>query len=183
MHKFSYVLLLLMLVVSCKSPEARRPEQRFSGSFIKKSAERNKELYQKEEAFITQLIAQSPDTEFESSPNGFWYFYNSKDTLATAVPKKGDVVTFTYNVKDLKGATILTEADNGLQHYKIDESNQELISGIRDGLKLMKEGETITFIFPSYKAYGYYGIEEKLATNTPIQSTVTLKSIETTENN
>ena len=48
------------------------------------------------------------------------------------------------------------------------------------GLKLMKEGETITFLFPSYKAYGYYGIENKLGTNIPIQCTVTLNSINKT---
>jgi len=50
-------------------------------------------------------------------------------------------------------------------------------------LKLMKEGETITFLFPSYKAYGYYGIENKLGTNVPIQCTVTLNSINKTNEN
>ncbi|HAT65772.1 MAG TPA: gliding motility-associated peptidyl-prolyl isomerase GldI, partial [Flavobacteriaceae bacterium] len=44
-------------------------------------------------------------------------------------------------------------------------------------------GETVTFLFPSHKAYGYYGIENKLGTNVPVQSTVTLKSINSTENN
>ena len=51
----------------------------------------------------------------------------------------------------------------------------------RDGLKLMKEGETITFLFPSYKAFGYYGINNKLGTNVPVQCTVTLNTI--TQNN
>ena len=66
---------------------------------------------------------------------------------------------------------------------KLTRSNQDLISGLRDGLKLMKEGETVTFLFPSYKAYGYYGIENKLGTNVPVQSRVTLKSIEQTQEN
>ncbi|HBR54382.1 MAG TPA: gliding motility-associated peptidyl-prolyl isomerase GldI [Flavobacteriaceae bacterium] len=183
MHKIIYLLLFVLSVAACKSPEARRPVQRISGSFIKESAERNKELYQQEEAIITELIAQNPETDFETSPNGFWYFYNKKDTLSSTMPKKGDVVTFTYDVKNLEGTTIVSEAENGLQQYQVDESNQELISGIKDGIKLMKEGETVTFIFPSYKAFGYYGIVEKLATNTPIQSTVTLQSIEITQEN
>ena len=183
MHKFIYFVLILIAVTACKSPEARRPEQRISGSFIKKSAERNKELYKKEEAAINQLISQNPETAFQSSPNGFWYFYNKKDTLATKTPQKGDVVSFSYDVKNLNGATIVSETENGLQYYQVDQSNQELISGIRDGIKLMKAGETITFLFPSYKAYGYYGIEEKLATNTPIQSTITLHTIEPIQEN
>ena len=78
---------------------------------------------------------------------------------------------------------MLSEEENGLQVYKVDQSNQDLISGIRDGVKLMKPGETVTFLFPSYKAYGYYGIQNKLGANTPVQSTITLKSIEQTQEN
>jgi len=55
---------------------------------------------------------------------------------------------------------------------------EELISGLREGLKIMKEGETVTFIFPSYKAYGYYGDLEKIGVNMPIISTVTVLNIE-----
>jgi hypothetical protein len=47
----------------------------------------------------------------------------------------------------------------------------------------MREGETVTFLFPSYKAFGYYGIEEKLGTNIPVQSTITLHSVEQSNEN
>ena len=60
----------------------------------------------------------------------------------------------------------------------IDQSNQELIAGIRDGLKLMHVGETVKFLFPSYKAYGYYGHEDYIGPNTPLQCTITLNSID-----
>ncbi|MAZ72756.1 MAG: gliding motility-associated peptidyl-prolyl isomerase GldI [Flavobacteriaceae bacterium] len=183
MRNFSYLMLFLILALACKSPEARRPVQRNSGSFIKESAERNKILYKKEEGLISKIIAQNSDTKFESNPNGFWYFYNVKDTVSTVMPKFGDIVTFTYDVKNLEGTTIVSEAENGLQQYQIDQSNQDLISGIREGLKVMKEGETVTFLFPSYKAFGYYGIQEKLGANVPIQSTITLRSIESSEEN
>ena len=86
-------------------------------------------------------------------------------------------------MSQLDGTPVLSEKDNGLQTYKVDQSNQDLISGIRDGVKLMQVGETVTFLLPSYKAYGYYGIENKLGTNVPIQSTVSLKTIEKSEDN
>ena len=54
---------------------------------------------------------------------------------------------------------------------------EELFTGLREGLKLMKAGETVTFIFPSQKAYGYYGDENKIGTNTPIISKVTVNSM------
>lgn len=167
-----------LLFISCKTPEARRPVQQSSGSFIKESAERNKKLYKKEEERIASIMEANPEKEYLSSESGFWYYYNKKDSLDVPMPEFGDVVTFTYDVKSLDGASILSESETGLQTYKIDQSNQDLISGLRDGVKLMKVGEQVTFLFPSYKAFGYYGIQDKLGTNVPIQSTVTLKSIQ-----
>jgi len=51
-----------------------------------------------------------------------------------------------------------------------------MISGLHDGIQLMKEGETITFLFPSYKAYGYSG-NEKVNPNEPLIFTVELLKI------
>ncbi len=178
LSKLFYILLFSSIIVSCKTPEARQPVQSSSGSFIKESAERNKKIYDDEKEFIQKLIAKDSSHNYTSSENGFWYFYNKRDTAITEMPDLGDIVKFTYDIKDLNGTIIISDEENGLQHYKVDQSNQELISGIREGIKLMKEGETVTFLFPSYKAYGYYGIEEKLGANIPVQSTVTLHSIE-----
>mgnify|MGYP006000872543 FL=1 len=41
----------------------------------------------------------------------------------------------------------------------------------------MKIGETITFVIPSYRAFGLVGDENKIGINQTIKSTVTLKSI------
>ncbi|MFC7357512.1 gliding motility-associated peptidyl-prolyl isomerase GldI [Jejudonia soesokkakensis] len=172
------IFVAFIFFVSCKSPEARRPVKQASGTFIEASAERNKKIFESEKSQIEALINADSTLNYKSSDSGFWYHYVTKDTLTSQKPVLGDKITFTYNVKKLDGTVILSEEENGLQQYKVDQSNQELISGIRDGIKLMKVGETITFLFPSYKAYGYYGIDNKLGTNVPIQSTVTLKSIE-----
>lgn len=183
LRKLFYFLLFSAVIIACKSPEARSPVQSHSGTFIKESAERNKKIYDDEKKFIGEIIAKDSTHSYISSENGFWYFYNKRDTATTEMPDLGDVVNFTYDIKDLNGSLILSEKENGLQQYKVDQSNQELISGVREGIKLMKEGETVTFLFPSYKAYGYYGIEEKLGSNIPVQSTVTLHSIKQSNEN
>ncbi|MEZ4858139.1 MAG: gliding motility-associated peptidyl-prolyl isomerase GldI [Flavobacteriaceae bacterium] len=179
------VLLISVLAwfSACKSPEARRPVKTSSGSFIKESVERNKKLIEEEEAIISSIIEKDSSHHFIASESGFWYYYNIKDTLSTIQPVVGDDVVFTYDIRLLNGDTILSETETGIQNYKVDQTNQSLISGIRDGIKLMKAGEQITFLFPSHKAYGYYGIENKLGTNIPVQSTVTLKTINSTDNN
>lgn len=176
------ICVCAVFLASCKSPEARRPIKSTSGSFIKQSVERNKKLYEAEENDISSVMEANPGNDYIISDRGFWYFYNAKDSIATHKPQFGDEVTFTYNIKDLNGNLIISEADLGLQTYIIDKTNQELITGIRDGLKLMKEGEIVTFLLPSHKAYGYYGIENKLGSNVPVQSTVSLKTIKTQEN-
>ena len=181
---FLFSFICCLAIVSCKSPDARRPVQTSSGSFIKESAERNKKLYEEEKTVIEKIIDADVENSYFASDSGFWYYYNTRqESDLTETPKIGDTITFTYNIEYLDGTTVLSEKENGLQYYIVDKSNQDLVSGIRDGLKLMKEGETVTFLLPSYKAYGYYGIENKLGTNIPVQSRVTLKTIDQTNEN
>jgi gliding motility-associated peptidyl-prolyl isomerase len=170
--------------MSCQKPEARKPVKASSGSFIEVSAERNKLIYEEEKATILGIIEADSLREYVPSENGFWYTITETDSLIVSQkPVFADIITFTYNVKDLEGNMILSAKENGIQNYKVDQSNQELISGIRDGIKLLNVGERATFLFPSYKAYGYYGIERKLGTNIPITSDITLLSINRTQQN
>jgi len=178
-----FILLFGIVFSACKSPKARKPVQHNSGSFIAKSVERNKVIFEEEEALITQLLEEKMGDFYKTSDEGFWYYYVKKDSLPSPTPKFGDHITFRYHINHLNGTKILSEKEIGLQEYKIDQTNQELISGIRDGVKIMKEGETITFYFPSYNAYGYYGIENKLGSNIPIECTITLLTIKQNENN
>jgi len=183
-RNFLLIVLVLTFFGACKSPEARKPVQHNSGSFISKSVERNKAIYENEEKQIAQIIKKDSTQNYIASEEGFWYYYNKKDSLQGISPKFGDHIIFKYDIKNLNGTEILSENETGIQNYIVDKTNQELISGIRDGVKLMKEGETITFLFPSYNAFGYYGIENKLGSNVPIQCTITLIKInQTNENN
>jgi len=178
MNKF-LTLTLIILIVACKSPEARKPISSKSGSFIDASIERNKELNKKEQAAIEKIMAQQSNN-YIASKSGFWYFYNNKienDSLKTA--HFGDIINYNYNVKALNGNLIYSKEELKTQNYAMDK--QELFTGLREGLKLLKAGETATFIFPSQKAYGYYGDENKITHNTPIICEVTVNSI-TTQN-
>ena len=173
--------ILLGLFLGCKSPEAREPISNKSGSFIKESAERNIKLNQKEKERILAIIKNHPENEYIASESGFWYYYNTKveqDSI-TVTAKFGDIVNFNYNVKDLNGNVIYTFEEIKTQNYNMDQ--EELFTGLREGLKLMKAGETVTFLFPSQKAYGYYGDTKKIGTNIPLMCEVTVNSI--TQNN
>ncbi len=182
MNKFFTLIVVALLCFSCKTPEARKPISVKTGSFIDESLERNKQLNAKEQALIEQIMSSNESNEYIASENGFWYYYNAKSNEETIeTPDYGDIVNYSYNLKDLNGNLIYPEDSFKNLDYAMDR--QELFTGLREGLKLMKPGETVTFLFPSQKAYGYYGDEDKIGTNIPLIAEVTVNSITKTQDN
>ena len=138
-------------------------------------------LYATEHKHIQKIIQNQPEIDYKASQNGFWYYYNTKIIGDSITPQFGDIVNFNYNIRDLNGTTIYTEDEVSTQNYTMDQ--QELFTGLRAGLKLMKAGETVTFLFPSQTAFGYYGDEGRIGTNIPLMCEVKVNSITQKESN
>ncbi|WP_433829150.1 gliding motility-associated peptidyl-prolyl isomerase GldI [Flavobacterium anhuiense] len=170
-----YTLLFTVLLSSCKHhEEARRPISRTSGTFMKKSADRNKKLVANEEDVIKKIIKSNPKVKYYATPKGYWFSYDEKNINETAAPRKGDIAYFNMEIKDIKGATIYSESDLGPQTYYVDK--QDIMMGLRDGIKRMHKNETVTFLFPSHIAYGYHGDNKKIGPNESLIVTVTLRN-------
>ena len=176
MHYSKLILLAGMVAIaltSCKqSQEARKPLSQASGTFMKKSAERNKKLIAGEEGQIDSLIKSNPKIKYLASTKGYWYTYVTQNIQDTLTPKKGDVAFFDYEIKDLKGNVIYSEVELRPQTYAVDKQN--IMTGLREGIKLMHKNEKITFLFPSHIAYGYHGDDKRIGPNQPLMCTVTL---------
>ncbi|MEO8934406.1 MAG: gliding motility-associated peptidyl-prolyl isomerase GldI [Xanthomarina sp.] len=175
MRRILTILIGTLLLVACKSPEARRPVSSKSGSFIDESVARNIKLNEREQAYIKKIMEENPENTYIASKNGFWYYYNVKQADSLMSPDFGDIVNFNYSIKTLNDELIYSKEDLKNQTYAMDK--QELFSGLREGLKLMRAGETVTFMFPSQKAYGYYGDENRIGVNVPIKCEVSVHSI------
>ncbi|WP_348813546.1 gliding motility-associated peptidyl-prolyl isomerase GldI [Flavobacterium maritimum] len=176
--KYSKIIIIFFVLAafttSCKqSQEARRPISQASGSFMKKSAERNKKLVASEEGQIKAVIKKNPKVKFIASTKGYWYAYQAKNLLDTLTPKKGDVAFFDYELKDLKGNIIYSQQELQPQTYYVDKQN--IMMGLRDGIKLMHKKEKVVFLFTSHMGYGYHGDNKKIGTNQPLLCTVTLR--------
>ena len=179
MSKFSTLIVfgffLSIIASGCKQhQDARKPISQTSGSFMKKSIARNKKLVASEETKIEALIKSNPKVKYIASKKGYWYTYVTKNELDSLTPKKGDVAFFDYEIKDLKGTVIYSELELRPQIYYVDKQN--IMMGLRDGIKLMHKNEKVSFLFPSNMGYGYHGDDKKIGTNQPLICTVTLRN-------
>ena len=170
----SYFVLILaaLALVSCKQQQARMPVSRSSGEFLNASVARNKKRIKGEEGKIDSIIKSNPKIKYIASHKGYWYYYDSKNERDTLRPKKGDVASFDYEIKDLKGNVIYSQLELKPQTYVVDKQN--IMMGLRHGIKLMHKNETVTFLFPSHMAFGYHGDDRRIGTNEPLICTVTL---------
>jgi len=173
----SLLLLALLALIGCKQQQARFPVTRSSGTFMKESVERNKKLIKGEEGKIDSIIKSNPKIQYIASKKGYWYHYDSKNTTDTLKPKKGDIAYFDYEIKDINGEVIYSQLELKPQTYIVDKQN--IMMGLRDGIKLMHKKETVTFLFPSHMAFGYHGDNRRIGTNEPLICTVTLNDFKT----
>ena len=54
--------------------------------------------------------------------------------------------------------------------YSVDE--EDLLPALREGIRLMRTGEIMVFLFPSYLCFGYQGDGEKIGINQPLRITI-----------
>lgn len=152
-------------MVSCANPTPRKPVLRKTSTSLKESVIFNKTMNENEEKVFTAFMKKDSLTHYIASPNGFWYTFNKKNANAN-LPAIGDQVFYTFAVYDINNTVIYSAEEIGVKTYIIDK--QEIIEGLRNGLKLMGAGDSATFLFPSHKVYGYLGDSNKIEINQPL---------------
>ena len=150
---------------SCNNPEARKPILRKSSSSMEESVLFNKALITAQENAFEKLIKQDSLSTYFVSNYGFNYKYNVK-LDAGILPEIGDEIVYSYQIYDFNMQLIYDESQIGVQKYIVDK--QEIVEGLREGLKLMKVGDNVTFLFPSHKVFGYLGDQNNIGINQPL---------------
>lgn len=174
--KINLLLLILFFSFGCSKIEPRRPiNPKPSTISYKEVIEESKKINEIENEKITKLIQNDSLHAYIQSSEGFWYTYIRKIEEDFPTPKIGDEVLIEYQILDLNDSIIYNKEELGKKKYMIDK--EDFISGLQKGIKLMKTGETITFVLPFYNAYGVSGDGNKIGTNQSIKSTITLIKI------
>ena len=169
------IVAVTIFMMACHKPEPRRPVSFVSGSYLDESLKHSKALLKAEEEAIFAIIKEDSLNTYFNSSDGLWYHYITKNTTDTLRPQFGDQVNFTYNLRTFAEDTIYSMEEVGMQTYRMDQ--QRLMTGLREGLKIMKRKEVVTFLIPSSRAYGFYGDTKKIGSDVPIKATIQLNSI------
>ena len=174
--KVKSLLFLLIISFGCSKTAPRKPiNPKQSTTILKETAAVYKAINKVEDDKILALISKDSTKTYTTATNGFWYTYVAKIAANLPTPKTGQEVTFTYNITDLNNVIIYSKETLGIRNYKVDK--EDFIPAIQNGIKLMKIGETITFVIPSYNAFGISGDGNRIGINQSIKSTVTLINI------
>ena len=174
--KHNWILFLaVLLLVSCKEPEARRPITQKTSTILTETLNQNKKLITAETKMIENYIALDSTKTYLTSSFGFWYVYDTKVEGDNNTPEIGDIVEIEYDLQDINGTIIYSKEELGIKTYSIDK--EDFIPALQEGIKLMKVGETITFVIPSHRGFSLVGDENRIGINKTLKSTVTLKSI------
>ncbi len=172
------LFLLGIILTACSEQQARKPISQSTGTFLKESIKRNKKLVANEEDLIKREIKKDTAHAYIASEKGYWYTYETLGEGKTA-PVRGDIAYFDYEITDLYGNVIYSKEELKPQTYYVDKEN--IMIGLRHGIKLMHKGDKVKFYFTSHLAYGYHGDNDKIGTNQPIICIVSLTDIKKDE--
>lgn len=174
--RFNYCILIgLFFLVSCKEQEARRPITSSKSYTLASTSKQLKQINKVEESKILQYIKNDSISSYQSSATGYWYQYIQKVEENSPTPKKNDIVEISYEILGLDNRVIYSKEELGVKQYRIDK--EDFIPALQQGIKMMKKGETIKFVIPSYNAFGLVGDGNKIGVNQSIISLVTLINI------
>jgi FKBP-type peptidyl-prolyl cis-trans isomerase len=141
---FSLLSLALILLASCDPSKKWEKEERRQ---------------------IQDYLNAHADTVYISKPSGLYYFEILQGTGRMPVLK--DTVSFRYTGTYLDGSLFTTNIADTVD-YRFIIGSGEIITGIDEAVRYMKEGGIAKIITPSSLAYGSVGIWGYLPGYTPL---------------
>ena len=164
------ILLLSLLFQFCTDAQPRKPINKSKTSFLNNSAQRNKALLAREESLLKMAAEQDSAFSFQLTATGFLYAYQHVENSESPLPVKGEKVKFEYQIETLDQKVLYSRSTLGVTEYATDE--EDFLPALREGLRLMREGDIVVFLFPSYLCYGYQGDGDKIKINQPLRFTI-----------
>ena len=170
-----FLFISILLLVGCEETVSRRAINAQEVSELDKTIAINKRLFSDEKRLMKKYMELDSMLVYINSGKGFWYA-NLTKVDDSAFPEKGDMVVFEQEILGLDGTILYAKKDLGLRKYVVDK--EHIIKGLKEGIKLMKEGEEVKFLFSSFVAYRMNGdTSQVIGSNQPVISIIKLIKI------
>jgi FKBP-type peptidyl-prolyl cis-trans isomerase FkpA len=157
----SISLFMLMLVVSlffsCGNNNDKEEKPINPIEYKQDLEEANKKLNQNEAEDIAAFIKRYGWDMQETGSGLRYYIYNEGKGRQV---EKFKLVTIRFKTKLLTGEQLYSSEKDGNKEFILGQSSE--ISGLEEGLLLMKEGDKAKLIVPSHLAFGLLGDQEKI---------------------
>ena len=178
------IFLVFLLLFSCEKPKVRKPiVYKSSVSQFDKTILLHQNILKRESELFQKIIEQDTLHNYIQSPFGFYYFYNKKNGDNFVKAKSKDDVIINYEIRDVNNKILISQDELGSENQENKSDRllridaEDFVLGLHHGLKLMKEGEIVTFLIPSNLAFGATGLQGKIASNQVLIVKVKLKQI------
>jgi len=146
------LLLFSILILSCNRQRPQLPSNKGveTDSTAVSLLNINQNLAKKEDAYLKKEVFKK-DKTFKRSEIGFWYKIDQSGRGAAI--KDSTSCKISCQVSTLNGKVLQNEIKQLVIGKKL------VVTGLEEGLKLCKKGDSATFIIPWYLAYGMKGNE------------------------
>lgn len=165
-----YILLISSILLACRNNHTKKNID--SNSLKESLIDANKKYVKRESDEINQYIKKR-GWEMNASGTGLRYMIYEKTNGKQAA--FGLLAKINYKISLLDGTECYSSSKSGPKEFMIGQDQIE--SGIHEGILLLKTGEKAVFILPSHLAHGLMGDDNKIPARSTIVYDVELVSL------
>ena len=165
------VLLFTAFLWSCNEP-AREGRTQSRNELREPLMEANKHAVKTESQHIEDFLRRYK-WDVQETGSGLRYMVYKKGEGQAA--RKGDIVVLEYTASFITGDVVYSSDEEGLLIFEVGKA--EVISGLEEGILLLRVGDKAKFIIPSHLAYGLVGDDKRIPGKTTLIYDVTLLEI------
>ncbi len=157
------VLLFLFFLTSCSGSRPSGNKKKVVPLSADQLIELNKQWLARENAEIENFIREKHWKMQETSTGLRYMIYHHGQGRPAKV---GEEATIAYSVSLLNGTAVYSSAQSGLKTFRIGHSTE--VSGLEEGIILLKVGDKAKFLLPSHLAFGLSGDGRKIPPDVPV---------------
>jgi FKBP-type peptidyl-prolyl cis-trans isomerase len=179
--RFHKILLFFLipglLLMSCRQAPAGEDAPAMTAEEEKEMLLRVNKFLVKKDFELISAYADRRGWDMKMTENGLFYeIYEESDGIGAS---SGMTVKLNYVLSLLDGTVCYSSDNDGAKQFVLGKSLE--ISGLEQGVELMKTGEKGRFIMPPHLAYGLLGDEERVPARSIIVCEVELLEANVTD--